>query len=157
MKLTGGCLCGAVRYEFDGDPRMVFLCHCGDCRRHGGSLLHYGILVAAEALTIEGELKAYESKADSGRSITRKFCPTCGTGVANTMQLAPGMVSLKGGTLDERGPAPTFEVYTESKTPWLSNAVELSGFEQHATVSSKALAWKHRSGGFAQPTRRRDD
>ena len=142
MKLEGGCLCGAVRYEFEGDPAMVFFCHCRDCQQAGGSLFHYGILVPEPALKVQGDLNSYESKADSGRSITRNFCPTCGSGVLNTLEMAPGMAVIKGGSLDETGPKPTFELYTRSKPPWLENAIELRGFEQTATAPPQELFWK---------------
>ncbi len=37
MKLTGGCHCGAIRYEVEGEPLTHALCHCSDCRRHSGA------------------------------------------------------------------------------------------------------------------------
>lgn len=37
----GGCACGAVRYEVRGEPTVVGLCHCADCRRESGSAFLY--------------------------------------------------------------------------------------------------------------------
>jgi hypothetical protein len=143
MKLSGGCLCGGVRYQFDGDPVMVFHCHCRDCQRHGGSLVHYGILVRESSLELDGELASYEKVADSGKKVTRQFCPTCGSGVCNRIEIAPGMVAIKGGTVDEADsrPKPTFALYTDSQPEWIS-CEDLRGFEREPNVPPPELRWK---------------
>lgn len=73
---TGGCLCGAVRYEVRGPLRDVVNCHCGQCRRISG---HYAAFAdaAAEDLTITEDrgLKWYKS-SDIAR---RAFCAECGS------------------------------------------------------------------------------
>ena len=73
---TGGCLCGAVRYEVAGRLRPVVLCHCTQCRRSTG---HFMAATAARHrdfhLTREEELRWYES-SDSAR---RAFCGRCGS------------------------------------------------------------------------------
>jgi hypothetical protein len=71
VKITGRCLCGAVRYQFEGDPQFVFLCHCRDCQRSGGSLTHYGVMVPESGFTRHFEVRAYVKRSDSGREITR--------------------------------------------------------------------------------------
>ncbi len=73
---TGGCLCGAVRYEVRGPLRDVVNCHCGQCRRTSG---HHGAFAAAAkadlAVTEARGLKWYES-SDLAR---RGFCAACGS------------------------------------------------------------------------------
>ena len=73
---TGGCLCGAVRYEVAGRLRPVVLCHCTQCRRSTG---HFMAATAARHrdfhLTREEELRWYES-SDCAR---RAFCGRCGS------------------------------------------------------------------------------
>lgn len=122
MHLTGGCLCGTVRYEFTGEIARRFLCHCRDCKRAGGSAFHFGLTVPRSGFRlVKGELKEYRSAGESGRGIARKFCPVCGAGILNELELRPDFVVLKAGTLDEpERVAPDYEVFARSKADWLS-------------------------------------
>jgi hypothetical protein len=140
MNLSGGCLCGAVRYEFEGEPRMAFLCHCRDCQRSGGSLVHLGVMVPEAKLKLHGALTSYHSKGDAGRGITREFCPRCGSGIGNRLELSPGMFVLKGGTLDEpNAVAPQFELYARTKATCLRTPDGLPSFEAEVTRAPRTL------------------
>ena len=122
MKLRGGCLCGDVRYEFSGEPFRKFICHCRDCQRSGGSLFHAGVAVPRDGFTLtQGALSTYESLADSGRSIQRKFCPRCGAGVLNEPSVWPDHVVIRVGTLDDPSLiSPSTEFYSASRASWLA-------------------------------------
>ena len=122
MHLTGGCLCGAVRYQSTGEIARRFLCHCRDCKRAGGRAFHFGLTVPRAGFRLlQGELKAYRTTGESGRAITRLFCPICGSGVLIELQLRPDFVVLRAGTLNEaERVAPDYEVFARSKAPWLS-------------------------------------
>src|SRR5262245_12149581 len=137
MDLTGGCLCGAVRYRSTGAPFRQFVCHCRDCQRSGGSIFHAGMAVPRADFTItQGQLTTYQSKADSGRTIARSFCPICGSGIFNELELRPGYVVIKAGTLDDPAiVSPTYEVYARSKVPWVSIRGQIESFE---TMSPQA-------------------
>ncbi len=77
---TGGCLCGAIRYESSGEPVFALQCHCRDCQRQTGSAYVAAVRVpAAEFRITKGKPKHYIAKADSGNEITRVFCPDCGS------------------------------------------------------------------------------
>ena len=71
-QLTGGCLCGACVMKVR-QTAMAGNCHCRDCQRSGGSAFVAVMVVPASALKIEGQVKYYESKADSGNP--SGFCP----------------------------------------------------------------------------------
>ena len=93
---SGGCLCGAVRYEVAGRLRPVVLCHCTQCRRNTG---HFMAATAARhrdfRLSVAEELRWYES-SDSAR---RGFCGRCGS----TLFWQAGgrdYVSIAAGSLD---------------------------------------------------------
>ena len=122
IKLKGGCLCGAVRFEFTGETRQRFVCHCRDCQRSGGSLFHAGVAVPRTGFKlVSGELKTFRSLADSGRAIDRKFCPTCGSGVLNEPSVWPDRVVIRLGALDEPSAIePTMELYAGSRAHWLA-------------------------------------
>ena len=75
-KMTGGCMCGAVRYEATGEPFSVGHCHCHSCRKHNGAAVVTLAGFKAEQVAFAGdERKIYESSPGVGRA----FCPNCGT------------------------------------------------------------------------------
>jgi hypothetical protein len=122
MTIEGGCLCGAVRYKSSEAPVRQTVCHCRDCQRSGGSVFHVGVWFPRSGFTItKGKLRKYESRADSRRSISRAFCPVCGSGVTIELELRPEHIAVKAGTLDDPSLVrPAFEIYARSKLPWLT-------------------------------------
>ena len=87
----GGCMCGAVRYECTGTPLFMGNCHCRDCQRAGGGAYNAAIGVPRNAVKITGDVKYYESKADSGSMAKRGFCPNCGSRLFSLPPFAPDL------------------------------------------------------------------
>ena len=54
MRITGGCHCGAIRYQVEGDLIVHALCHCADCRRHAGAPMVGWAMYAEDAVSILG-------------------------------------------------------------------------------------------------------
>ena len=76
VKMTGGCMCGAVRYEATGKPFAINHCHCRSCRKHNGAAVVTLVGFAADQVRFSGdERKIYESSPGVGRA----FCGNCGT------------------------------------------------------------------------------
>jgi len=99
--ITGGCLCGAVRYEARGEPLFAVYCHCRDCQRASGSG-HVPVMgVPKELFTASGATTSYTAAAMNGRKSVRHFCPTCGSLLFGTSDAAPDAVSVYVGTLDD--------------------------------------------------------
>jgi hypothetical protein len=72
---SGGCSCGAIRYEYSAPPFVVYNCHCTACQKLTASAFAFILQVPAEALTISrGQPKAYLRVADSGNHLLRYFC-----------------------------------------------------------------------------------
>lgn len=118
---TGGCLCGAVRYRFQGRPSSVGLCQCERCQRQSGSAFLIGVVFPREAVTIEGELATYESRESGDGALRRHFCATCGSAVSITLDRYPEIRSMMGGTLDDRSNLqPGFAIWCSSAQPWLT-------------------------------------
>ena len=95
VRATGGCLCGAVRYEVRGPLRDVVLCHCSHCRRTHGHVAAYAACAGSDlVVTDSGTLRWY---ADGDRE--RGFCAACG---ASLFWRAAGRdtVSVAAGTID---------------------------------------------------------
>lgn len=99
--ITGGCLCGAVRYRCGGEALMMGHCHCEDCRRSSGTGHASLMAVPEDALALTGEVKGYDRPADSGNMVTRAFCPTCGSWIYSKNVAMPGMIFFTAGSLDD--------------------------------------------------------
>lgn len=107
-RLTGGCLCGAVRITASGQPYRVGLCHCLDCRKHHGALFHASAIFRNDAVTVEGDTRSY-----AGRS----FCPECGSSV---FQQSGDETEVSIGALDAPDQlTPTYELWTVRRESWL--------------------------------------
>jgi hypothetical protein len=75
-KLSGGCMCGAVRYEVSGDPFLVSHCHCQSCRKHNGGPVVTLAGYLKDQVRFSGDQRSlYESSPGVGRA----FCSKCGT------------------------------------------------------------------------------
>jgi hypothetical protein len=72
-KTTGGCLCGAVRYQLEAEPIFATNCYCRDCQRESGGACTSNLVIGADAFKLtRGALKFHERIADSGRTVRRQ-------------------------------------------------------------------------------------
>lgn len=116
---TGGCMCGAVRYECTGTPMFMGNCHCRDCQRASGSAYAPAIGVPRSAVTITGDVKYYESKADSGNMAKRGFCANCGSRLFSLPPFAPDLMVILATSLDDPSIfKPGMDIYTSSAQAW---------------------------------------
>ena len=123
MKLpqTGGCQCGALRYEVTEAPQMVYTCHCTDCQRLTSSASSMAIVVADGAFRLtRGEPRPLQKTADSGRVNTVWICQQCGSWICGAP--TPGSaLRVRAGTLDDTSwLRPTVHFWTRSKQPWVA-------------------------------------
>lgn len=119
--ITGGCLCGKVRYSADAEPVFTGVCHCRNCQKETGSAFSTVVAVPEAAVTVTGQLKTYEDKGDSGQTIFRRFCPECGSTVMGEAKVMPGLLLIGAGTLDDPSwLKPAMQVFCDSAQPWLS-------------------------------------
>lgn len=129
MTQTGSCLCGDIRYSFEGDPLMCVTCHCKNCQKQAGSALSIIIGVPEDAITIVGEPKTYNDTGDSGATVRRQFCGNCGSPVFTRVESPPGLMFVKAGTLDDTSQLnPAFHCYTKSKQEWIGLG-DIPGFD----------------------------
>jgi len=117
---TGGCLCGAVRYESVGEPLFSLLCHCRDCQHQSGGAYVAAMRVPAAGFRItKGEPKVYVSASDAGNEVMREFCPECGCPLFIRVSARPDIVGLRVGSLDEPGEfRPEADIFVKSAQPW---------------------------------------
>ena len=90
---TGGCACGAVRYEISGEPFFMNHGQCRDCQRRSGTGHgSYLTFPDKQRVKLEGKAARCDVVADSGNVKTHSFCPTCGSPVYLTFAAMPDPV-----------------------------------------------------------------
>ena len=77
-KITGGCLCKAVRYEITSAPITARACWCRLCQYLGAGSGTVNAVFKKDTVTVTGQLSDYTDIADSGRHMHRLFCPKIG-------------------------------------------------------------------------------
>lgn len=116
---TGGCLCGAIRYEVDAEPIMMASCHCRDCQRATGAAYFPAVAVPAAALRVQGDPQTFSTTADSGSTVTRVFCGRCGSTLWAWSSAMPAGRNLSAASLDDpRRFRPAVHVFAASAQPW---------------------------------------
>ena len=120
-ELTGGCLCGAVRYTLRPGFRMKpYACHCTDCQKRTGSSFSSHMGVMEKDLEIEGELDEAHFVQPSGAKSIIKGCAICRSRIYAKNSARPGFASLRWGTLDKaREMSPQVHLWVSSKQPWI--------------------------------------
>lgn len=117
--MTGGCLCGAVRYEIAGEPLMSLICYCRDCQRASGSGHIPAMGVLRDTVTVRGQTKSYATIGTSGKRAVRHFCPACGSPLFSTPEIIPNIVNIFAGTLDDPSVfKPAWSFFPQSHAPW---------------------------------------
>jgi hypothetical protein len=122
---TGGCVCGALRYKTTGQPAVATICHCRFCQKRLASAFAVLATFPNEAVEFtQGQPIECEHRSD-------EFCARCGTTVAHTSQLRPGMRSIAATTFDELG---WFNIdrhiWVQSKLPWVDIPVGVAVFDK---------------------------
>ena len=126
---SGGCRCGAVRYEVSEIVRNS-ICHCRDCQRSSGAPMVEWMLVDQDALSTSGETATFESSPGTFRS----FCASCGTGLFyRNATTFPGQVDIQTVTLDrpDEAPAPGAQVQLREARSWIAAFGSIHGFDRY--------------------------
>lgn len=129
MTYTGQCLCGAIRYQLEGEPKTSALCHCSDCRRSAGAPVVAWSMFPEAALTI---LKGEPKTINSSGTAMRSFCPDCGSGLFyRNAAVLPGIVDVQTATLDNPDLLPpNVQIQVAERLEWMSHMHELPAFER---------------------------
>ena len=115
----GGCLCGAVRYEAEGQPIVVVHCHCEDCQRVSGAGHSTGAMFRIERIRLSGQVAEYSLKSDDGNEVTRVFCPVCGSSILGRNTVTKGYVTITLGTFDDSSQfEPQAVIFARNRKPW---------------------------------------
>lgn len=119
MPVTGGCLCGSVRYEMAGEPIITRLCWCRFCQYIAAGNAAVSVCFETKGMAITGEVRDFTSIADSGNVMHRRFCPRCGTHLFSEAEARPHLVFVRAGTLDHPELAkPAAVIWTAEAPSW---------------------------------------
>ena len=129
---SGGCACGAIRYETSSASVAEIHCQCRDCQKRSGTG-HSSYLAFPRRIdvTITGEAKAWVVAGDNGNRKSHAFCPTCGTPVYLTFVDAPEPIAIHAGSLDDPGQFnPRMITYSIRGHAWDTMEASLQKFER---------------------------
>ncbi len=100
---TGGCQCGAIRYEIASAPVELYVCHCCECQKQSSSAFGISaIFRRGDFRLTQGAVKSWTRPTDTGRRLRCVFCPDCGSRLwhERVSEILP-TISVKGGSLDQ--------------------------------------------------------
>jgi hypothetical protein len=129
-RITGGCLCGALRYEAEGEPTFAGFCYCADCRKASGATPIGFMSFAAASLKLSGAPRQFVSKAARGGDATRNFCPTCGGLVFGGVVGESDSHTIYAGSLDDPSVFhPAIAIFNRDRPAWSPLLSGLTVFE----------------------------
>ncbi|AXQ29819.1 GFA family protein [Solimonas sp. K1W22B-7] len=127
--IQGGCLCGGIRYEYDGEITEISMCHCSQCRKAQGTAFVAVGPVRSELFRITagaGLLKEYRAIPQKARV----FCSHCGSPIYSARDDLPGVKRLRLGTVETPvSCSKAYHIFTGSKAPWYRIADGLPQYE----------------------------
>jgi hypothetical protein len=127
--ITGGCLCGALRYEASSAPQHAGYCFCIDCRKASGSAFIGFMGFSADQIAVTGETRRHHSPAVNGNTAVRNFCAVCGSLVFGGGHDLGG-VNIYAGSLDDAAHfRPTIAIFTRDRPHWAQVPEAVKQFE----------------------------
>jgi hypothetical protein len=119
MTNSGGCLCKSVRFSVASAPLAARVCWCRVCQYLGAGNGAMSVCFRSDAVSVQGEVKWFESTADSGNRMQRGFCPTCGTQLFSRAVARPHLTFIRAGALDDPNlMKPQMTIWTDAAPDW---------------------------------------
>ncbi|WP_257455162.1 GFA family protein [Archangium lipolyticum] len=129
-RYTGGCLCGALRYEAEGEPLFAGYCYCVDCRKASGSGFIPFMGFSSAAVRFSGETRQFRSKSFRGGDSVRNFCPVCGGLVFGGEVGKDDSHTIYAGSLDDPSSfQPKVAIFTRDRPAWVVMPPDLPAFD----------------------------
>ncbi len=111
---SGGCACGALRYEISGEPAAMLHCQCRQCQRDSGTGHQSHVTFVGARIKSTGDASFWQSTGDGGTVKQRGFCPTCGSPVFLKFPAMPDVLIVTPASLDNPG------MFKPSAVTWTS-------------------------------------
>ena len=134
--LTGQCLCGAVSFKADGDIAFQANCHCRDCQQVTGAAYATLVFMKSDDVDITGALGSYSHSVDSGNTLTKQFCGTCGSAMFGLNAARPDSIAIRGGQIDQQAEVkPQLNVFASGKMDCTILDDSIPAFDKMPTAS----------------------
>ena len=117
--LTGGCLCGGVRFAITEPPLIALYCHCKRCQRRSGAAASANVRVAPGSLQITDGEELVSTYDAGGGAFLKAFCSTCGSALWAQHPENPDIRAVRLGAFDsDPGIRPSFRQFVAYAAPW---------------------------------------
>ncbi len=127
---TGRCQCGAVSFSVQSPPLFTYACFCTSCQKRTGSAFSMGLILPADALTVEGQLTSWSRQSDKGFTNTRYSCADCGNIIYGIDNSGMNLAKLQAGLLDDTSALePEVYLFGRSKPHWVTLPDKAQPFE----------------------------
>jgi hypothetical protein len=128
-RVSGGCLCGRIRYSGEAEPLRMVACHCKNCQRFTGSAFLTVFALPKDTITLTGDPMVYtQPGGTTGMPLHRVFCPDCGSSVMMYRD-DTGRINIAAGTLDDASFfKPTANIYCDAKQAWVQLSPEMNAY-----------------------------
>lgn len=128
---TGGCGCGAIRYQLDGEPVVMNDCYCRQCQRESGTGHGSHLTFVGAPVTVTGEASHWETVGEGGTRKRRGFCPSCGNPVYLSFPDMPDVFVASAGSLDDPSRyRPQQVLWASEAQSWDSPDCDLPSFDK---------------------------
>jgi hypothetical protein len=128
---TGGCACGAIRYEIGAAPLLMNDCQCRQCQHESGTGHASHLTFSSDTVKITGQASRWNVVGDGGTVKSRAFCPICGSPVYMTLAGMPEFFLVRAGSLDDPSRyQPQLVTWTAAGQPWDHIDPALPAFER---------------------------
>ena len=120
LPVTGGCVCGAVRYECSAAPLLMLKCHCRDCQQISGGPYAPAVIFPFQAFKItKGELQRYGTPSLAGGHNLRGFCAKCGSQLTGAENPEKGIIGVVASSLDDPNLfKPQMDIFVSDAQAW---------------------------------------
>ena len=120
LPLTGGCVCGEVRYEIDSRPLRMLKCHCRDCQQISGGPYTPVVVVPLKHFKLtKGALQHYATPSLHGGHNLRGFCAKCGSRITGAENPERGIIAVTASSLDDASWfKPAYDMFVADAQPW---------------------------------------
>ena len=135
VPVTGGCACGAIRYECLAEQMFTWKCHCRECQRStGGGAAVNVVFPIAVVQFVKGTPKERTSTGTSGNKTHRGFCAECGSPISARADVIPNIRGISAASLDDPDRVELIaHIWTSSAQPWDELSATLPQFETTPT------------------------